>query len=136
MIIVDTGPLVAVANDRDKWHAACVACLGSARGPLLVPSPVMTEVCYMLSTRRGPQLEAAFLEDISEGVLELAELTTSDIRRMAELVRKYASLPLGVADASVVALAERMNISTIATIDRRDFSIVRPRHIGAFTIVP
>lgn len=90
----------------------------------------------MLSTRRGPQLEAAFLEDISEGVLELAELTTSDIRRMAELVRKYASLPLGVADASVVALAERMNISTIATIDRRDFSIVRPRHIGAFTIVP
>lgn len=136
MILVDTGPLVAVANIRDAAHTACVRLLEDAPGPLLVPAPVLTEVCYMLESRCGSQLEADFLSDVADGVIELVDLTRIDLRRMAELVRTYADLPLGAVDAAVVATAERLGISDLATLDRRHFSIVRPSHVGAFTLFP
>jgi uncharacterized protein len=67
--------------------------------------------------------------------MELVDLTPADLIRMVDLVRTYAD-PLGAVDASVVAIAERHRISEIATLDRRDFSIVRPRHVSAFTLLP
>jgi predicted nucleic acid-binding protein len=136
VILVDTGPLVALANDKDDAHSACERLLTTIAGPLLVPAPVLTEVCYLLETRRGPELEADFLADLAEGVMELVGLTRADLIRMVDLVRTYADLPLGAVDASVVAIAERRGISEIATLDRRDFSIVRPRHVPAFTLLP
>ncbi|WP_219418556.1 type II toxin-antitoxin system VapC family toxin [Pseudonocardia nigra] len=110
--------------------------LSTVRGPLLMPAPVLTEVCYLLETRRGPELEADFLSDVADGVIELVDLTRVDVARMVELVRRYADLPLGAADASVIAIAERLGITDIATLDRKHFSIVRPRHVSAFTVLP
>jgi len=66
----------------------------------------------------------------------LAELSAVDLERTAELVEQYASLPLGAADASVIALAERHNVTTVLTLDRRHFTIVRPRHVGSFELFP
>jgi uncharacterized protein len=104
---------------------------------LIIPGPVVTEVCYLLSSRLGPAAEAAFLADLASGEpFEVAAPTLADYARMSELVSTYANVNLGVADASVITLAERLDTATIATVDRKDFQIIRPRHVPFFTLVP
>lgn len=139
MIIVDTGPLVAAAIADDRYNAACVALftrMHQQHRELLVPGPVPAEVGYMLHRLGGSKTEAAFLRSLRDGVFGVVALTTADWDRMAELVDTYADLPLGTADASVVAVAERLGVGEIATLDRRHFSVVRPRHVTAFTLLP
>nr|WP_322761411.1 PIN domain-containing protein [Frankia sp. Cr2] len=70
------------------------------------------------------------------GALTFTELNTTDLDRMADLVDRYADFPLGGADASVIALAERLGVTEIATLDRRHFGVVRPKHVEAFTLLP
>lgn len=136
MIICDTGPLVAVLNKNDNRHRDCLDLLENHPGRILVPSLVVTEVCYFTESRVGPEGSAQFLESIVNGELEITDPTVLDLRRMIRLVRQYSDLPLGVVDASVVAIAERFKVTEIATLDHRDFGIVRPRHIRAFTLLP
>ena len=102
----------------------------------MVPSPVLAEVCYFLESRVGPEGEANFLAAISDGELQLAELTTEDLRRMAELVKTYADFPLGAVDASVMAVAERQSCNDVATLDKRHFSAVRLRHTSSLNLLP
>lgn len=104
--------------------------------PLLVPPTVLAEVCYLLDEWGGPDAEVRFLGDFRAGGLQLAELTTADVTRMADLVERYADLRLGRTDASLVAIAERLRIDRIATFDRRHFTVVRPTHVAAFTLLP
>lgn len=136
MILVDAGPLIADADHGDADHAVCHGLLASAMEPLLVPSPILAETCYMLDRAGGARLEAQFLRLFTRGYLTLGELAAADLGRMAKLVEQYGDLPLGGADASVVALAERHGITTLMTLDRRHFSVVRPRHVGALTLLP
>jgi uncharacterized protein len=136
LIIVDTGPLVAAADADDHDHDRCVEMFRTARQPWLVPQTVITEVCYMLERERGSQAESAFLRSFGRRELTLAELTVADTDRMAELVDTYADLRLGGVDASVVAIAERLNVATVATLNRRDFTVVRPRHVKSLTLIP
>lgn len=136
MIVVDTGPIVALINDRDNHHETCTELLAHHHGPLLVPAPVFAEVCLLLERRRGTRAELAFLRDVRRGAFTVVGLTETDLDRVSELVETYASLPLGTIDASVVALAERLRVPSVATLDRRHFTVVRPRHIGAFTLLP
>lgn len=136
MIVCDTGPLVAVLNKNDADHQRCLDLLETHPGPLLVPSPVLAEVCYFLETRVGPQIEAEFLESIAANEIELVELTRTDLQRMAELVRKYADFPLGAVDAAVLAVAERLNVREVATLDLRHFSAVRTRHSTPLRLLP
>jgi predicted nucleic acid-binding protein len=136
VILLDTGPLVAALNTKDKHHKASADLLRTHPGPLLVPGPVLTEVCWLLESTRGPEAEAAFLDTVAHGELDLVALTVFDIQRMAELIRRYADLPLGAADASVIAVAERLNITDIATLDHRHFTVVRPSHTTAFNLLP
>jgi predicted nucleic acid-binding protein len=136
VIVADTGPLVAMLNKDDKDHARCLSYLTRYRGPIIVPAPVITEVAYLTAQGAGPEVEAAFLDSLARGELTVESTTDTDFARMAELVRQYADFPLGTADASVIATAERLGITRIATIDYRHFRAVRPRHCAAFEIVP
>ena len=136
MILVDTNVLVAVANSRDAHHQQARDLLETLPDELLVPPTVVAEVCYLLSERGGADAEVRFLRAFGTGELRLAELLPSDLDRMAELAERYADLKLGGTDASVVAVAERMEIDRIATYDRRHFSVVRPRHVDAFLLLP
>lgn len=136
MILVDTGPIVAVINDRDDRHHECLELLERLPGPLLVPVPVATEVCLLLERRRGTRAELAFLADLRAGQYTLVESMAADLARIAELVEQYDNLPLGTVDASVIAAAERLNITTVATLDRRDFGLVRPAHLPALRLFP
>ncbi len=110
--------------------------LQSHPGPLAVPVLVVTEVAYLLSSRLGYQAEVRFLGDLAAGAFSVEPIAASDWLRIAELVATYHNLPLGTVDASVVAAAERLGITTIATLDRRDFGVVRPAHAPAFTLLP
>ncbi|MCF4121275.1 PIN domain-containing protein [Antribacter sp. KLBMP9083] len=136
MIVVDTGPIVAAANRRDDHHRACVELLETHPGPLLLPSPLIAEIGYMLASRAGAAAEAGFLRDVADGVYEVVSVNDTDARRAADLVERYANLPLGTADAFVVAVAERFGVRQVATIDRKHFEIVRPAHVPAFTLLP
>lgn len=136
MILVDTGPIVALINDRDDRHQECRALLEQLPGPLLVPATVATEVCILLERRRGTHAELAFLADIRAGHFTLVESLSVDLDRVAELVAKYDNLPLGTVDASVIALAERLGLNTVVTLDRRDFTAVRPTHVPALALLP
>ena len=136
MLLCDTGVLLAAGNVKDQAHQACVRLLREAEGPLLVPSPVMGEVGYLLQSRVGPQAEVIFLRSFGGDGFTVAELEDDDIPRMAELVDTYLDLPLGIVDAAVIAIAERLRLAEVATIDHRHFSVVRPRHVPAFTLLP
>lgn len=136
MIICDTGPLVAALNVNDQRHHECLELLETHPGPLVVPAPVLTEVAYFLESRMGPDAEATFLRALVNGELELASLTTRDLSRMVDLVVEYADFPLGAVDASVLAVAERLGVEWVATLDRRHFGALRPSHVSALTLLP
>jgi predicted nucleic acid-binding protein len=102
----------------------------------LVPQLVVAEVAYLLETRLGPDAEIRFLGDLAAGNLIPEPVHARDWIRIAELVARYRDLPLGTVDASVVAAAERLDVTQIATLDRKHFTVVRPAHTPAFEILP
>ncbi|MGI8416728.1 MAG: type II toxin-antitoxin system VapC family toxin [Nakamurella sp.] len=135
-LIVDAGPLYAYVDADDAHHLPSLELLETHPGPLIVPALVITEVAYLLGSRLGPEPEVRFLGDLAAGAFTVEPVAAADWLRIAELVARYRNLPLGTVDASVVAAAERLGIREIATVDRRHFSIVRPHHVDAFTLVP
>ncbi len=139
MIVVDTGPLVAAALTSDANHQPCVELFASLRlnnERLIVPPFVVTEVCYLLARSGGSKPEAAFVRSLATEDFTVAPVTPAWLERIADLIGQYADLSLGIVDASVVALAEQLGVSEVATLDRRHFSVVRPRHVDSFTLLP
>ena len=97
---------------------------------------MVTEVAYLIASRLGTEPEVRFLGDLASGAFSVEPVHPADWLRIAELVSQYRSLPLGTVDASLIAAAERLGITTLATVDRRHFDVVRPRHAPAFSILP
>lgn len=121
-------------NDPD--HAACRRLLIDARGALTTTAMVIAEAAYLLNRQIGPSGEVALYDDITGGLFNIATLESRDWQRIGDLVRRYADLNLGGTDASVIAVAERLGATEIATLDHRHFSVVRPNHVDTFTLVP
>lgn len=136
MLIVDAGPLVAAAHAGDRDHERCVDLLSTASWPLLVPALVAAEAAYLIGDRLGAAAELAFGRAFASGELVLEPLEPIDLDRVVELMARYVDLPLGMADASVVAAAERLGVAEIATLDRRHFAAVRPRHVTTLALMP
>jgi predicted nucleic acid-binding protein len=135
VIICDTGPLLAAANVDDLEHAVCLATLTNETGPLIVPATIVTEVCFMLA-KLSPEAEATFLRSLAAEELKVETLSPADYTRMADLVVQYGKFPLGAADASVIAVAERLKVTRVATLDHRHFRQVTPKHCPALELVP
>ena len=139
MILCDTGPIVAAALAGDDQHRVCVELftgLPLANRELLVPATVAAEVGYLLNREAGPEVEVLFLAALADADFTPADLTAVDYRRASELVTTYADLPVGTTDATVIALAERLGVEEVATLDHRHFAVVRPPHIPALTLLP
>jgi predicted nucleic acid-binding protein len=117
-------------------HYRCRHLLQSHLGSILVPILVVTEVAYLLASRVGVETEVRFLGDLAAGELVPEQVASADWLRIAELTATYRDLPLGTVDASIVATAERLSARTIATLDRRHFSVVRPAHVQGFDLLP
>lgn len=135
-LIVDAGPLYALLDRRDEWHTRSVALLETHPGPLLVPMLVIAEVAHLAERRLGPRAELLMLQDFAEGAFTADPVQPGDWLRMAELTAQYVGFPLGTVDASVIACAERHGVTEVATVDRRHFAAVRPRHAPGFTLLP
>lgn len=136
MLIVDTGVLLAAADLSDPHHDRCAALVDAEPGRLVTTAMVVAEACYLIDRQLGPEAEALFVDSIANGDLEIEQLSDADWRRIGILIRQYASLPLGGTDASVVAVAERLTVQRIATLDHRHFRVVRPDSIGYFELLP
>lgn len=133
-VLVDAGPLIALIDRDDAHHEACVETLSQLRERLVTVWPALTEAMYLLNFSWQAQ-EALWGMVESEAVV-LAPLDDADIPRMSALMRKYRDLPMDLADAALVRVAEREKIAKVFTLDRRHFAIYRPAGMGRFAILP
>lgn len=131
MLTLDTSAIVAAADRSDRWHGEAVSLLSSGEAPFLIPTGILAEVAYMLELRLGASALSPFLQALLRSPIELVP-TEQDIERIEQLTKRYASLPLGFADAAVVACAER-NGGRVMTFDA-DFQVVAKA--GAISVAP
>lgn len=134
--MVDTGVILAAMNPKDPHHERCRRFLKTDPRPRLVTDFVVAEAARMIEDRLGPDAELTFLKAVMGGRLSIIHVEPDDLTRIAELIETYADLGLGSTDASIVAVAERLKIRRIATLDHRHFSVIRPAHCEAFELVP
>lgn len=136
-MIVDTSALLAFFNSSEPAHQQVVATLSApGRDPLVVSPYVVAELDYLIATRVGVAAELAVLRELAGGSWELPVLDAEDLASAATVIEKYADQSIGLADASLVVLAQKYATRTIATLDRRHFSVVRPLGGGRFSLVP
>ncbi len=133
-VLVDAGPLVAIASPADHYHSVCVHTLHKLPGPLFCSWPVVTEAAWLL--RRNEKVVRQLLDSIAGGFLEILSLQSTEATEIAAVMKRYKNIRPELADASLVYLAERDGFDTIFTLDRRDFSIYRIGRNRTFHIVP
>jgi hypothetical protein len=133
-VLVDAGPLVALLDQADPEHEECVATLKTLHDPLITVWPAFAEAMYLLG--RSWRGQKALWSRLETEALALAPLDETDASRMRELMEKYRDLPMDLADAALVRVAERESLTEIFTLDRKHFSIYRPGRRRRFSIVP
>ncbi|MEW6002587.1 MAG: PIN domain-containing protein [Nitrospirota bacterium] len=135
-VIIDTGIIYALADKKDSWHKKAFDFITIFKGKLVIPSPAIPEVCYLLNIYLGQSAEMSFIHSLINKELSIEHFNANDLIRCAELLKHYDNLNLGFVDASIVAISERLKIHRILTTDRRHFSVVKPKHCEAFTLLP
>jgi len=135
-IIIDSGIVYALSDRKDSWHSRSVAFLTEFDGRLIIPSTVIPEACYLLNTFLGQTAEKKFIDSLVKRELTIEHFTMNDLSRCVEILDKYKALNIGFVDATVIAISERLKISKILTTDRKHFSVIKPRHCKAFTLLP
>ncbi len=134
LAVYDTGPLYAALDRDDDDHEACAELLRRRDLRPVIPALVVAEVSYLAATRLGADAEAAFVSGLAK--LDVDAPPPSEWERIAELIRRYADFPLGATDASVLALAERLDTRCVVTLDHRHFRALRPKHCAALQLLP
>lgn len=125
MLIADTGFFFAISDRRDAFHAQAVECLTRLREPLITTWPVLTETAYLLAARVSADAAFNFLNAVADGMSIVHALEPAQIRHLSKLMKKYADLPMDLADASLVLLAEHLDDGRILSTDARDFKTYR-----------
>jgi predicted nucleic acid-binding protein len=133
-VLFDTGVIFAALDSSDAHHQSASRLVDSV-ALVAIPAPTLVELDWLGSSRGVPCTDMV-LRGVTEGSIQVLDLNASDYTRARQLCTAYADLRLGFVDASVVAVAERLGEDTIATLDHRHFSVVRPLHVEAFTLVP
>ncbi len=135
-LILDAGPMVALADQDDPVAPQLIDLLTSEPGPLILPAPTSAEVDYLLGRRFGGRARGAFLADLAAGRYEVIALTAEEYSEVVSLDARYADLELGLADCAAVVLAGRFKTRRLVTFDERHFRTVRPLQGGSFEILP
>jgi uncharacterized protein len=135
-IVADSGAVYGLYDRSDAFYKDLRATLETARDRIILPATILGEIDYLLRVRLGNAALLRFLEDIQEGAFVVETVTLADLRRCAVLIEKYNDLDLGLSDASVVAVAERLGTNRILTVDQRDFRVIRSVHGRSFRLLP
>jgi uncharacterized protein len=135
MLLIDTSGIIAIGQETDTHHAACLATLSAAPRPLLLSPFILAEIDYLLTRRVGQNAAAVVLDDVALGAYELAPMTAADIGRAHAIMRRHHDLNVGLADASIVVLAERYGVGDVLTLDQRHFRALT-WHGNPFRILP
>ncbi len=128
--LIDSGPLIALFDRNDKYHLASIKFIKDNNSELVTTLASVTETLHLLDFNRNAQID--FLGWVNAGAVTLEPISSDDLQRIKELTIKYSDLPMDFADACLVLLGEKLNISTIATIDR-DFDVYRLKGKKPFT---
>ena len=134
--ILDTSFLVATVNRKDRNHSRVLEVSRNFKEPLILPIAVLPEVSYLITSRLGHHVMRQFLVELTKSNVVLESITHSDLERVTEILSQYADSQLDFVDGTIVAIAERTNVTKILTLDRRDFSIIRPKHCDYLEIFP
>lgn len=135
-VVADSGGVYGLYDRRDSAHVRLRAALEHERDQIVIPSVVLGEIDYLLRVRLGSKALLQFLADLDAGAFVLEAVTSEDLNRCVVLLSKYADLDLGLCDASVVAVAERLGTNRILTVDERDFRAVRSVRGKSFRLLP
>lgn len=136
MILVDSSGLLAAIDASQRDHKATAQALGASEPPLLLSPFVLAELDYFLASRIGSSAEVALLEEVSAGAYQLESFDRDDVADALTFIEQYADLQIGLADASLIVLADRHNTSDILTLDERHFRAVRRSRGEAFRLLP
>lgn len=134
--LLDTSFLLAMTNSKDNNHARVLDVAAKINDNLIVPVTVLPEVSYLIGSRLGHKAMRQFLGNLAASDVAVEMVTKDDLKRVTAILTEYADSRLDFVDATIVALAERLNITRILTLDRRDFTIIRPKHHPYFEILP
>jgi uncharacterized protein len=134
-VIADTGFIVALLNQTDTRHQD-VAPIYQQHPTIWFPQTVLAEVAYLLGRDAGTPTVVAFLKGLPKSRFRVIALIEIDLNRIAEILAKYADSRIDFVDASVMAVAERLSITTVLTLDQRDFRLFRPQHCHSFELLP
>lgn len=135
-VLLDSGFLFASLNASEAEHRATIHVLKTIREPIVFPIPAITEVAYLLARDISNKAAANFIGSLSTTDLTLESPTQDDYSRSAELLKQYADANLDFVDSLIAAMAERLNITRLLTLDRRDFQLIRPKHCPNFELLP
>ena len=135
-VLIDSSFLFALINQQDAYHDACVWVARNNNFDKRLLVTVIPETCYLLHKWLGHQVMRSFVDNLRDPIWMIEQVTQQDFVRVGEILKQYADARLDLVDATLVAVAERMNIDTVLTLDRRDFYIIRPLHIDHFTVLP
>ena len=134
MILIDTGPIVALFDKDDRYYTLCIEILKGIREPLVTTWPVVTECFYLLNF--SWEVQDSLWLFIERGGIEIYPLDKGLLIRCRELMKQYHDLPMDLADATLVALADLLEVPKIFTLDHKDFSIYRLKQKKRFTLIP
>lgn len=135
-LVLDTGPLYVALDRHDAHHQSVRALLQATRERLVIPAPVLVEVDYLLTQRKRPDGMIHLLDDIDAGAYSIEELQYDDYARITAIYKQYADANVGLVDAAVLAVVERLNEPKLATLDHRHFGLLQPRHVDALELLP
>ena len=136
MILLDTSGLLSALDESQRYHHECATLLGEATPPLLLSPFVLAELDYLLARHIGRRAQAALLEEGARGAYQLEPFGAADVARAKEVVEQYADLEIGLADASIVVLAERHAVTEVLTLDQRHFRAMRIERRKRFKVLP
>ena len=132
--LADTSGIIALLDRSDRQHQVAIKIFQNYR--LIVPSTALPEIDYLASKYLGEPSARAFLQDLADGFYAHQPVDLTDIQAAIAIMKQYQGVPLGIVDSSIVALAERYQISRILTLDRRHFSLIQPKKLPYLELLP
>lgn len=134
--LLDSGFLYATVDKGDVNHARVVQVLTSLTDDIVLPVTILVETSYLIQARLGHAAMRRFVEQLKESPFRFVSVSNADVARITGLLTQYADLELDFVDASIVTIAERLDIQRVLTVDQRDFRAIRPKHCPYFDILP